>query len=61
MLSLRDNTRAEDIQAARLRRGLVVTTQGAQVLLLPALTIERRVASKGLDILEANARRILVA
>jgi acetylornithine/succinyldiaminopimelate/putrescine aminotransferase len=33
------------------RNGLLVSTEGSAVLLLPALTIDRRTAAKGLDIL----------
>jgi 4-aminobutyrate aminotransferase-like enzyme len=46
---------AERIRAACLRRGLILTTQGSRLLLLPALTIEPAVAQKGLDILEASS------
>jgi 4-aminobutyrate aminotransferase-like enzyme len=41
---------------ACLQKGLVLSTQGSTVLLLPALTIDRAVAAKGLDIL-ANCLR----
>jgi len=45
-----------DALADRCRRnGLLVATQSGDVLLLPALNIDRRTASRGLDILAQSA------
>jgi 4-aminobutyrate aminotransferase-like enzyme len=48
--------RAERIRSACQRRGLLLTTQGAKLLLLPPLTIGEGTARRGLDILQASAR-----
>jgi len=37
------------------RNGLLVASQSSDVLLLPALNIDRRTASRGLSILEQSA------
>jgi acetylornithine/succinyldiaminopimelate/putrescine aminotransferase len=50
-IDLEEEDRADDMMTTCLKRGLVVTTQEATLLLLPALTIERNVAARGLDIL----------
>jgi 4-aminobutyrate aminotransferase-like enzyme len=55
-IDVNDEARAERIRSRCLRRGLLLTTQGSELLLLPALTIESSVASEGLDILEASSR-----
>jgi adenosylmethionine-8-amino-7-oxononanoate aminotransferase len=47
---------AERIRSACRRRGLLLSTQGSRLLLLPPLTIDAATASRGLDILEASAR-----
>ena len=57
-IDVRRKTYANDIQTACMRQGLIVTTQGSRVLLLPSLTIDRTVAAKGLDILAAATRRL---
>jgi len=45
-----------DALADRCRRnGLLVASQSGDVLLLPALNIDRRITSRGLDILEQSA------
>jgi acetylornithine/succinyldiaminopimelate/putrescine aminotransferase len=46
---------ASRIEERCRKRGLLVTSQGTQVLLLPALNVDRRVAARGLDILEEAA------
>jgi 4-aminobutyrate aminotransferase-like enzyme len=46
-----DEDYADAIQEKCRRNGLLVTTEGSTVLLLPALTIDARTAAKGLDIL----------
>jgi acetylornithine/succinyldiaminopimelate/putrescine aminotransferase len=44
-----------DALSERCRRnGLLVASQSPDVLLLPALNIDRRTASRGLDILEQS-------
>lgn len=43
---------ADAVQAKCRRNGLLTSTEGSTLLLLPALTIPRRVAKTGLDILE---------
>jgi 4-aminobutyrate aminotransferase-like enzyme len=40
------------VQRKCRRNGLLVTTLDTGILLLPALTIDRKVAERGLDILE---------
>jgi acetylornithine/succinyldiaminopimelate/putrescine aminotransferase len=47
-----DEDYASDIEEKARRRGLLFTTEGSSLLLLPALNIERSVARRGLDILE---------
>lgn len=42
---------ADEVQARCRRNGLLTSTQGATLLLLPALTMEQRLAEKGLHIL----------
>ena len=42
---------ADAIQEKCRRNGLLVSTEGSTVLLLPALTIDKRTAARGLDIL----------
>ena len=42
---------ADAIQDKCRRNGLLVSTEGSTVLLLPSLVIDRRTASRGLDIL----------
>jgi 4-aminobutyrate aminotransferase-like enzyme len=42
---------ADAIQEKCRRNGLLVSTEGSTVLLLPALTIDQRTAARGLDIL----------
>ena len=42
---------ADAIQEKCRRNGLLVSTEGSTVLLLPALSIDRRTAARGLDIL----------
>jgi len=51
-VDVEDEARANRIQKRCLRRGLVLTTQGAKLLLLPALTIGESVAAEGLDTLD---------
>lgn len=45
---------ASRIEERCRKRGLLLTTEGATVLLLPALDITRAAARKGLDILERS-------
>ena len=47
--------RAERIRSACQRRGLLLTTQGSRLMLLPPLTIREQDAQRGLDILETCA------
>ena len=42
---------ADAIQEKCCRNGLLVSTEGSTVLLLPSLVIDQRTASRGLDIL----------
>ena len=42
---------ADAITSKCRRNGLLVSTEGSTVMLLPALTIDKRTAAKGLDIL----------
>jgi 4-aminobutyrate aminotransferase-like enzyme len=42
---------ADAIQEKCRRNGLLVSTEGSTVLLLPSLTIDERSAARGLDIL----------
>jgi 4-aminobutyrate aminotransferase-like enzyme len=46
-----DEDYADAIQERCRRNGLLVSTEGSSVLLLPALTIGKRTAARGLDIL----------
>jgi len=43
---------ATNVQSKCRRAGLLITTEGETLLLLPALTIDLAVAREGLDILE---------
>jgi acetylornithine/succinyldiaminopimelate/putrescine aminotransferase len=43
---------ADRIQERCRRNGLLISTDGSSLMILPALTIERRVAERGLNILE---------
>jgi len=51
-LDFGDEEYAEEIAGKARRNGLLVTSQSEGILLLPALTIDRRVAERGLAILE---------
>lgn len=53
-IDVHDEGYADRIQSKCRRGGLIITTQGSTLLLLPALTIERKVAEQGLDILQAS-------
>jgi len=57
-IDLEEEDRANALLQACLHSGLVVSTQGSTVLLLPALTIDRKVAAKGLDILAKCVRNV---
>lgn len=46
-----DEAYADAIQERCRRNGLLVSTEGSSVLLLPSLTIDQRTAAKGLDML----------
>ena len=46
-----DEAYADAIQERCRRNGLLVSTEGSTVLLLPSLTIDQRTAAKGLDML----------
>jgi acetylornithine/succinyldiaminopimelate/putrescine aminotransferase len=46
-----DEAYAERVQARCRRAGLLLSTEGSTLLLLPALTIDRATAAKGIDIL----------
>jgi len=46
-----DEDYADTVQEKCRRNGLLVSTEGSTVLLLPSLVIDRRTAAKGLDIL----------
>jgi acetylornithine/succinyldiaminopimelate/putrescine aminotransferase len=50
-----DGDYADDLTDRCRRNGLLVASQSPDVLLLPALNIDRRAASRGLDILEQSA------
>ena len=54
-IKLESEDEAEELRKECQRRGVIVTTQDERVLLLPALTITRPVAARGLDILLAAA------
>jgi putrescine aminotransferase/taurine--2-oxoglutarate transaminase len=47
-----DEAYAEEIQARCRRRGLLTSTEGGALLLLPALTVTRPIAAAAMDILE---------
>jgi len=49
-----DEDYADQIRERCRRRGLLLTTQDSTLMLLPALTIERAAAKRGLDILESS-------
>jgi acetylornithine/succinyldiaminopimelate/putrescine aminotransferase len=51
-VDVHDEEYASAIEEGCRRRGLLLTTEGSSILLLPALNIERSVAKRGLDILE---------
>jgi acetylornithine/succinyldiaminopimelate/putrescine aminotransferase len=51
-LDFGDDEYASKVAGRCRRNGLLVTTQAEGILLLPALTIDRSVAERGLDILE---------
>jgi acetylornithine/succinyldiaminopimelate/putrescine aminotransferase len=53
-IDVADEDHADAIQDKCRRNGLLVSTEGSTVLLLPALTIDKRTASKGLDILSRS-------
>jgi 4-aminobutyrate aminotransferase-like enzyme len=55
-VDVKNERRAERIRSSCRRRGLLLTTQGSTLLLLPPLTIDAAVAQPGLDILEVSAR-----
>ncbi len=46
-----DEDYADEIEDKCRRNGLLVSTEGSTVLLLPALTIDQRTAARGLDVL----------
>ena len=46
-----DEAYADAIQERCRRHGLLVSTEGSTVLLLPSLTIDQRTAARGLDML----------
>ena len=46
-----DEDYADTIHDKCRRNGLLVSTEGSTVLLLPSLTIDKRTAARGLDIL----------
>ena len=52
-----DDDYADALSERCRRNGLLVASQSSDVLLLPALNIERPVASRGLDLLERCAKR----
>ena len=54
-IDLRDEKAAERLARRCRRTGLLVSPEGATVLLIPALTIDAKTAEEGLDILEACA------
>jgi adenosylmethionine-8-amino-7-oxononanoate aminotransferase len=53
-IDVQDEDYADRIQEQCRRRGLLVTTGGTVVTLLPPLTLDRKTAARGLDILEAS-------
>jgi 4-aminobutyrate aminotransferase-like enzyme len=50
-IDVADEDYADAIQEKCRRNGLLVSTEGSTVLLLPSLTIDKRTAARGLDIL----------
>ena len=50
-VDLGDEDYADKLQTKCRREGLLISTEGSTLLLLPALTIDRATAEKGLDIL----------
>jgi adenosylmethionine-8-amino-7-oxononanoate aminotransferase len=54
-VDVHDERYAEQIRSKCLQRGLILTTQGTKLLLLPALTVEARIVEKGLDVLARAA------
>jgi 4-aminobutyrate aminotransferase-like enzyme len=53
-LDVKDEDYADKVQQKCRKNGLLVSTQGSSILLLPALNVERDVAERGLDILERS-------
>jgi putrescine aminotransferase/taurine--2-oxoglutarate transaminase len=49
-----DEDYADTIQDKCRRNGLLVSTEGSTVLLLPSLVIDQRTAARGLDILDRS-------
>ena len=49
-----DDDYADAIDDKCRRNGLLVSTEGSTVLLLPSLAIDKRTAARGLDILERS-------
>ena len=54
-LHFEDDDYGDELADRCRRNGLLVASQSGAVLLLPALNIDRRVATRGLDILEESA------
>jgi 4-aminobutyrate aminotransferase-like enzyme len=59
-IDVEDESRADQIQRRSLRRGLILSTQGSKLLLLPSLTIGEGVAAEGLNILDECVPRARV-
>jgi acetylornithine/succinyldiaminopimelate/putrescine aminotransferase len=57
-VDLADENEASKVQERCRRQGLLVATEGATLLLLPALTIDPALAEQGLDLLEAVTSRL---
>ena len=55
-IDIGDEDRASAIQRRCRRRGLLISVEGTSLLLLPALTVDRRTAEEGLDVLERCVR-----
>lgn len=55
-VGVQDERRAERIRSGCLRRGLLLTTAGSRLMILPPLTIDAAILDRGLDILEASAQ-----
>jgi acetylornithine/succinyldiaminopimelate/putrescine aminotransferase len=51
-VDVKDEEYADQITEKCRRHGLLLTSEGSSLLLLPALNVERRVVQEGLDILE---------